>query len=89
MNIININRNVMNVNRKSKRKTPPISVKNGKTNIYCNRVDILDKAGQVVATVVYSPDKPLKCGGTIWIEAAMVSPDIMMPASEALEMCYA
>jgi hypothetical protein len=47
---------------------PVITVKSGKSNQYGNRVDILDDEGNVVATVIYSPEKPLSCGAKVWIE---------------------
>jgi len=33
-----------------------------------NDVLILDDDGEVVARVIYSPDKPLDCGAKCWIE---------------------
>jgi len=31
----------------------------------------LDEDGEVVASVVYSPDKPLSCGAKVWIETEL------------------
>ena len=45
-----------------------LTVKDYKENRKTNHVQILDSAGNVVATVVYSPDKPLSCGAKVWIE---------------------
>jgi len=36
-----------------------------------NRADIKDKEGNILATVIYSPDKPLSCGAKVWIETKM------------------
>ncbi len=47
---------------------PVITIKNYKENIYSNKVDIVDDYGKVIATIVYSPDKPLSCGAKLWIE---------------------
>ncbi|MFL9455997.1 MULTISPECIES: hypothetical protein [Nostocales] len=47
---------------------PVITVKSGSKNIYGNTVEILDSEGQVIATVVYSRDRPLSCGARVWIE---------------------
>jgi len=49
---------------------PVITVKDYKQNRKCNEVDIL-KDGQVVARVVYSPEKPLSCGAKVWIETEL------------------
>lgn len=65
---IHINQHVIRSNRTSGAREPVITVKDHRSNSYGSRVDILDAAGQPVATVVYSPDKPLSCGATVWIE---------------------
>jgi uncharacterized protein YbbC (DUF1343 family) len=49
---------------------PVITVKAGKSNLYGNRVDVLNGDGNIVATVVYSPEKPLSCGAKVWIETS-------------------
>jgi hypothetical protein len=68
MTIIHVNRNVIDQNKKNNTTNPVLSVKNKKSNVYCSRADILDDNGKVVASVIYSPDKPLKCGAKVWIE---------------------
>lgn len=40
-----------------------ITVKAGRSNTYARRVEINGPS-----TVVYSPDKPLKCGARVWVE---------------------
>ena len=60
---IHINQHHIRANRKAGQRSPVISVKTYKSNDYGSRVDI--KGG---SKVVYSPDKPLSCGATVWIE---------------------
>ena len=50
---------------------PVITVKTYKANTLGNRVDIIDADGEIVASVIYSPDKPLKCGAKVWIETTL------------------
>ncbi len=35
---------------------------------YADRIDILDAAGEPVASLVYKPDEPMKCGAKAYIE---------------------
>ena len=58
-----------NIKADSDNRKPVITVKTYKENRYTNRVNIKDDNGNVVATMVYSPDKPLSCGARLWIEA--------------------
>jgi len=39
--------------------------------LYGDSIHILDEDGEVVASVVYSPDKPLSCGAKVWIETEL------------------
>ena len=48
-------------------RKPVITVKTYKDNTYCNELDITDNAGNVIATLAYSPDKKLNCGAAIWV----------------------
>ena len=66
--VIHINKHVIVSNRKHGKNEPPITVKTYKTNDYCHRVSILDKDGNVVATVIHRTEKPLSCGARVWIE---------------------
>ena len=62
---IHINQHHIKHNKKEGNKRKPvITVKNKEGNFYSNRVSIVGGC-----TVVYSPDKPLSCGATVWIEA--------------------
>lgn len=47
---------------------PVITVKDYKRNRKTNKADIVDADGYVIASIVYSPEKPLSCGARVWIE---------------------
>lgn len=64
---IHINQHNIRANSKGEDK-PVITVKDYKQNRKTNSADILDAEGKLVATVVYSPDKPLSCGAKVWVE---------------------
>lgn len=67
--IININRNVIASNHKHGTTDPPIRTQVGsKKQTYGHGAVIKDKNGKEVGKIVYSPDKPLKCGARVWIE---------------------
>ncbi len=66
--IIHINQHVIRKNTKTGERNPVITCKTYNTNDYADRVIIKDKDGDEVATIVYSPDKPLSCGARVWIE---------------------
>lgn len=67
---IHVNKHKIAKNNKVKTKDrePPIAIRSSKGVEYCNSVDILDKNGNVVATLKYAPDKPLSCGAKVYIE---------------------
>jgi hypothetical protein len=67
-NIIHINQHVIRRNTKTGERNPVITCKTYNTNEYANKVIIEDKNGDEVATIIYSPDKPLSCGARVWIE---------------------
>ena len=66
--IIHVNQHTIKANRKSGKRDPVLTVKTYKSNDYAKSVDILDAQGNVVASVIYSPDKPLSCGAHVYIE---------------------
>jgi hypothetical protein len=66
--IIHVNQHVIKKNGKEGLNDPPLTVKTYKENRRAHRADILDGEGNVIATVVHSPDKPLSCGARVWIE---------------------
>ena len=63
--IIHINQHKIrnNIHKSERHKEPVITVKNYKSNTYCNEVKILGES-----KVIYSPDKTLSCGARCWIE---------------------
>tara|TARA_Y100000588_G_scaffold223141_1_gene237069 strand:- start:11719 stop:11940 length:222 start_codon:yes stop_codon:yes gene_type:complete len=61
--IVHVNQHVIKSNHKTGEREPVLTVKNYKSNTYAHEVDILGPC-----RVVYSPDKPLKCGARVWIE---------------------
>lgn len=67
--VINVNRHVIAANKKNNLCEPPISIKHKKENLYAHGGAILDKDGNEVARIVYTPDKPLSCGATVYITA--------------------
>jgi hypothetical protein len=66
--IIHVNQHNVKSNTKSDLKKPVLTCKTYKSNDYANEAIIYDKDNNVVARVVYSPDKPLSCGAKVWIE---------------------
>tara|TARA_R110001592_G_scaffold325313_1_gene605237 strand:+ start:582 stop:809 length:228 start_codon:yes stop_codon:yes gene_type:complete len=68
--IIHVNQHNIKANAKGG-KVPVLTVKDYKTNRKVNRADVVDEHGKIVATVVYSPDKPLSCGAKVWIETQL------------------
>lgn len=63
---IHVNQHNIRANNKGA-DLPVITVKDYKQNRKVNEATIV-KDGEVVARVVYSPDKPLSCGAKVWIE---------------------
>ena len=66
--IIHINQHKIKSNAKTGAREPVITVKTYKDNQYGSSVNILDKKGNIVATIKYQPDNPLSCGAKCWIE---------------------
>tara|TARA_R110000765_G_scaffold18869_1_gene50240 strand:+ start:588 stop:815 length:228 start_codon:yes stop_codon:yes gene_type:complete len=66
---IHINQHIIKSNKKTGRNDPVISCKTYKSNDYGHEVLIHGDS-----KIIYSPDKPLSCGATVWIETtALVS----------------
>lgn len=65
---IHINQHIIKRNKTTGERQPVITVKSGRKNDYAHEVTILGQDGKPAARVVYSPDKPLSCGATVWIE---------------------
>ena len=68
INRIHVNQHVIRANGKTGDRNPVLTAKSSKGNQKGNLIQILDKSGEIVACVVYSPDKPLPCGAKVWIE---------------------
>jgi hypothetical protein len=66
--IVHVNQHVIRKNRKTGGVDPVLTVKTYKSNEYAHEAAILDKDGEVVAKIIYRPDKPLSCGAQVWIE---------------------
>jgi hypothetical protein len=66
--VIHVNQHIIKANAKTGARDPVLTCKTYKNNTKAHTVEILDTAGNVVARVVYSPDKPLACGARVWIE---------------------
>jgi hypothetical protein len=66
--IIHVNQHVIRANKKNGVENPVLTCKTYKENIYAKEIEILDEGGNVVAKVIYSPNKPLSCGARVWIE---------------------
>tara|TARA_R110002012_G_scaffold255687_1_gene435770 strand:+ start:3085 stop:3450 length:366 start_codon:yes stop_codon:yes gene_type:complete len=68
--ILHVNQHHIKANAKGA-ELPVLTVKDYKQNRRCNRAIIRDKNGEVVAKLIYSPDKPLSCGAKVWIETEL------------------
>lgn len=66
--IIHVNQHIIKSNRKNEACEPVLTVKTGKSNTYAHEAEIVSESGEVLARVIYSPDKPLSCGAQVWIE---------------------
>lgn len=66
--MIHVNQHVIRRNLKTGERKPVLTCKTYKSNDYAHEAEILDKEGNPVATIIYSPDKPLGCGARVWIE---------------------
>jgi hypothetical protein len=68
---ININRHIIAANKKLGIRKHPITAQTYKSNIYGSQMDIVDKDGNVVASVCYTPDKPLRCGAVAYVQTQL------------------
>lgn len=68
--LLHVNQHNIRANNKGGNK-PVLTVKDYKRNRKCNRAVIKDDNGVVVATLIYSPDKPLSCGAKVWLETEL------------------
>lgn len=65
---IHVNQFALRKNIKEETDNPVITVKHGDNNTYGHEVEILDKAGNVVARVIQPLDRKLSCGARVWVE---------------------
>ena len=65
---IHVNQHVIRKNNKTGDRLPVLTCKTYTGNQLANQVNILDENDQVIAKVVYRPDKPLSCGAVCWVE---------------------
>lgn len=68
--ILHVNQHNIRANSKGD-NLPVLTVKDYKKNRRCNEATIKDAKGNVVAKLVYRPDKPLSCGAKVWIETEL------------------
>ncbi len=67
--IIHVNQHNVRHNKKHPNDLrPPLTVKDYTQNRKGFEADILDEVGNVVATFVSRPEKPLSCGATVWVQ---------------------
>lgn len=64
---LHVNQFVIRANGKTGERNPPLTCKTGGENLKASQIDILDRDGEVIASVVYRPDDPLSCGAKVWI----------------------
>lgn len=74
--IIHVNQHVIRANKKNGSADPVLTVKTYKDNTYAHEAVIRTKAGEEVARVIYSPEKPLSCGARVWIETETNNVDV-------------
>lgn len=65
---IHVNQHIIRRNAKTGEREAPLTCKSYRDNIRAHQVEILGRDGEVIATVIYSPDRPLACGARVWIE---------------------
>lgn len=61
--IVHVNQHIIKKNTKTGEREPVLTCKTYKDNTYAHEVVIHGPC-----KVIYSPDKPLKCGARVWIE---------------------
>lgn len=65
--IIHVHQARIRKNSKSGTADPPIIVRTYKGVEYGNHIVLKDRAGQLVAEIIYRPQEPLSCGARCWI----------------------
>lgn len=49
-------------------RQPVLSIKDYKSNTYCNNIKFYDKDGNFLMELKYQPENPLQCGAKVWLE---------------------
>lgn len=78
---IHVNQHVIRRNKQTGSRDPVITVKTSRGNRYAESVEILGPS-----RVVYSPDKPMSCGATVWVETHA---DVVLHGEKAAPSCAA
>jgi hypothetical protein len=60
---IHVSQDRLRHNRKYGANEPVITIRSGDRKTYCHEATI-----EGICRIVYQPDRPLKCGATLWIE---------------------
>lgn len=68
--LLHVNQHHIKANNKGA-NLPVLTVKDYKQNRKCNSAIIKDHDNNIVAKLIYSPDKPLACGAKVWIETEL------------------
>ena len=68
--ILHVNQHNIRANSKGA-NLPVLTVKDYRKNRRCNEAIIKDNNGDIVAKLIYRPDKPLSCGAKVWIETEL------------------
>ena len=70
---IHVNQHNVKFNKKNPdgELRPPLTIKDYKQNRKAFQAYIKDSEGNVVATFISNPEKPLACGATVWVETEL------------------
>lgn len=79
--IIHVNQHKIRANLRTGAREPVLTCKTYKSNEYAHEVEIVHR-GEIVARVIYSPDKPLSCGARVWIETNTDTVDVNLKTHE-------
>lgn len=61
---MHVNQHIIRANKTKGESNPPLTIIRGRKRDRGHPIEIIGNS-----RVVYSPDKPLKCGARVWIEA--------------------
>lgn len=66
--IVHVNQFIIRNNTKNNKRDPVLTIKHKNKTSYAHEAHILDDDGNIIAKIVYRPDKPLSCGARVWVE---------------------